>query len=251
MGSTSRHAATSSGVATPTVGLATPGVIGSRVRLIGRAVMPDAAEMFASAGLVLVSDVHAGIAGCGADITVVMETRLADATARAGAEGLFGQASALVLIGEDADPFDQVVALERGADEVLCAPIHPKVLVARLRALCRRAAVRTTRSNESRLVVLGRLAVDAKVREVHFAGEPVHVTSAEFDLLWLLASNAGKVVNRNELLRQLRGLVDNEPNRSVDARLYRLRARFERFVDAAAMIKTVRPYGYMLADVDW
>ena len=158
----------------------------------------------------------------------------------------------MILTARDED-FDRVVGLELGADEFIPKPVQPRVLLAHIRAMLRRAGMgeRTAGGGTGDTVVFGRLEIDAASREVRLAGRPVDLTSSEFDLLWLLASNAGKVMLRDEILRSLRGLHYNGADRSVDARLYRLRRRFADEKEAAWKIKTVRPHGYMFCQEPW
>jgi DNA-binding response OmpR family regulator len=156
----------------------------------------------------------------------------------------------LVTITSAVDPFDELLGLELGADAVIDNLVHPRVLLARLRAISRRAlGVRD--AAPSAILVFGDLRVDGDNREVTLRGRRVMTTSGEFDLLWLLVQNAGQVVRRDVVLRRLRGLTDGVATRSVDARLYRLRRRFANVPDIAARIKSVRPNGYMFAKVDW
>lgn len=161
-----------------------------------------------------------------------------------------GKTLPLVILATNPDPFDEVLGLELGADEIIAKPVHPRVLVARLNALTRRAAVRDRPASRTTLS-FGRLNIDGINREVQYDNVPVEVTASEFDLLWLLARHAGQVLARDEALRELRGLQDTAGNRSIDARLYRLRRRFAGISCAAQRIKTVRPNGYMFSNLPW
>ena len=154
----------------------------------------------------------------------------------------------LFLTAKDED-FDRVLGLEIGADEYLVKPVQPRVLLAHIKAMLRR----TTMEYSERLSVLtfGRLIINSESRDVKFDGAPLRFTAAEFDLLWLLASRAGKVTHRDYLLRELRGLEESHEDRSVDARLYRLRKRFPSGVDAQRHIKSIRPHGYLFSVEPW
>jgi two-component system OmpR family response regulator/two-component system response regulator RstA len=77
------------------------------------------------------------------------------------------------------------------------------------------------------------------------------MTSAEFDLLWLLASHAGELMHRDDILRRLRGLEHAHGDRSVDARLYRLRRRFGDAEGVLRRIKTIRPHRYLFSVEPW
>jgi len=160
----------------------------------------------------------------------------------------------LVTLAASVDPFDEVLALELGTDEVIGRQVHPRVLLARLHALSRRALrVRASSGAGTPVLTLrfGDLHVDGENRNVTLRGNRIRTTSGEFDLLWLLAKNAGHVIQRDEVLKRLRGLTGSHGNRSIDARLYRLRLRFPDIPDVAVRIKSVRPYGYMFVNAPW
>lgn len=156
----------------------------------------------------------------------------------------------LVVLSQVADPFDEVLALELGADEVIGRQVHPRVLLAQLQAISRRASRARTETQVS-MLRFGGLQVDGTNREVSLAGQRISLTAGEFDLLWLLAQHAGRVIHRDDVLRRLRGLSGSHGNRSIDSRLYRLRHRFTGIPDIATRIKSVRPYGYMFANSPW
>jgi DNA-binding response OmpR family regulator len=156
----------------------------------------------------------------------------------------------LVAITASVDPFDEVLGLELGIDEVIHATTHPRVMLARLRAISRRSNHSMANAPQA-VFTFGKLVVDGSKREVTLRDARIAMTSAEFDLLWLLAQHAGHVVRRDEVLKRLRGLTESHLSRSVDARLYRLRKRFFEVPDIVARLKTVRPYGYMFANMAW
>lgn len=157
----------------------------------------------------------------------------------------------MLLTARDED-FDRVVGLELGADEFLAKPVQPRVLLAHIRALLRRAGMGERPSGAGTdSVVFGRLEIDAAAREVRLAARPVDLTSSEFDLLWLLARNAGKVLSRNDILQKLRSLDYDGSDRSVDCRIYRLRRKLGDLADGAERIKTIRNVGYLFSPTNW
>jgi two-component system OmpR family response regulator/two-component system response regulator RstA len=156
----------------------------------------------------------------------------------------------LMLTAKDED-FDQVLGLELGADDYLNKPVQPRVLLARIKALVRRASGELDHAHDRNVLQFGRLRIDAVNRDVTLGDERIELSPAEFDLLVLLASNAGKVMQRDEILKSLRGLHYSNADRSVDARLYRLRRRFGKDSEANWKIKTVRPHGYMFCMEPW
>ena len=157
----------------------------------------------------------------------------------------------MILTARDED-FDRVVGLELGADEFIPKPVQPRVLLAHIRAMLRRAGMgERPAGGGSDPVVFGRLEIDAAAREVRLAGKPVDLTSSEFDLLWLLARNAGKVLSRNDILQKLRSLDYDGSDRSVDCRIYRLRRKLGDLADSAERIKTIRNVGYLFSPTNW
>lgn len=156
----------------------------------------------------------------------------------------------LMLTARDED-FDRVIGLELGADDYLIKPIQPRVLLAHIKAMLRRQEIIGAAENTPELLSFGRLQISRINRDVVCDNEHIRLTSAEFDLLWLLAVNAGVVMRRDDILQKLRGLDYANEDRSVDARLYRLRKRFGTNPEVVNRIKTVRPHGYMFSMEPW
>jgi two-component system OmpR family response regulator/two-component system response regulator RstA len=156
----------------------------------------------------------------------------------------------VMLTARDED-IDQVLGLEMGADDYLAKPVQPRVLLAHIKAILRRLQVpeRTQETGDS--VEFGGLVVSHGSREVSLRGKAVELTTAEFDLLWLLATNAGRVLPRNEILKSLRGLDYDGVDRSIDSRVSRLRRKLGDDATAAGHIKTVRPHGYLFSPNPW
>lgn len=152
-------------------------------------------------------------------------------------------AGPILMLTARTDDMDQVLGLEMGADDYVPKPVQPRVLLARMRALLRRAEL-TDQSGDSRLS-FGNLEVDSATREAWLEGERVDLTSAEFDLLWLLASNAGRVLTREEIFNNLRGIKYDGQDRSIDVRVSRIRPKIGDDPNHPHRIKTVRSKGYL------
>jgi DNA-binding response OmpR family regulator len=153
------------------------------------------------------------------------------------------QTPLLVVVRELRD-LDQVLALEMGADDVVDAALAAPVVAARLRALWRRGA--PPRDPEpARELRFGALQLSLVQRQVRLAERVVPLTEGEFEVLWLLASRAGQPLSRRELLRSVRGLDDHPLDRSIDCRVYRIRAKLGDEGDAPQRIRTVRNHGYV------
>jgi DNA-binding response OmpR family regulator len=149
----------------------------------------------------------------------------------------------LTAKGED---IDQVLGLEMGADDYVVKPVEPRVLLARIEAILRRARPAQGAPKEARLSA-GRLEIDAGKRSAAIGGRALELTTGDFDILWLLASRQGSVVTRDEILRVVRGIDYDGLDRSIDARICRLRRKLQEAGGAESMIKTVRLRGYLFA----
>ena len=146
----------------------------------------------------------------------------------------------IIMLTARGDVMDRVVGLELGADDYLPKPFEPRELVARIQTVLRRR--KATPLAEIRLQFEG-LAIDPVTRSVQCMGQAVELTSTEFDLLHLLAREAGKVFSRDDILNALRGHEVELYTRAVDIVVSRLRKKLEP-LDA---IKTLRNAGYQLA----
>lgn len=156
----------------------------------------------------------------------------------------------LMLAVRELRDLDQVLGLEMGADDVVDAAVAAPVVAARLRALWRRGA--GTRDVEpARELRFGRLELLALQRQVRLADRVVPLTEGEFEVLWLLASHAGQALSRRELLRSVRGLDDHPLDRSIDSRVYRIRAKLGDDDGVMQRIRTVRNHGYVFCPVGW
>ena len=164
----------------------------------------------------------------------------------------------LMLTARDED-IDQVVGLEIGADDYVTKPVQPRVLLARIRVLLRRAVQPPVLSVQSehkdsatvRELRFGQLHINAATREVRIQGELVDFTTTEFELLWLLAQQAGQVLSRDDILESLRGISYDGMDRSVDLRISRLRKKLGDDPVRPARIKTVRGKGYLFVSESW
>jgi two-component system, OmpR family, phosphate regulon response regulator OmpR len=150
----------------------------------------------------------------------------------------------LMLTGRG-EEMDRIVGLEIGADDYLPKPFSPRELQARLRAILRRGrAVAPAPDAPSRF---GRLEIDRGSRIVRVDGEEKALTSYQFDLLIALASNAGRVLNRERLLDLVKGETLEAFDRSIDVHISRIRAAVEDDPKHPRRIITVRGAGYVFA----
>ncbi|KRW59354.1 response regulator [Pseudomonas sp. TTU2014-080ASC] len=151
----------------------------------------------------------------------------------------------LMLTARD-DDMDQVLGLEMGADDYVCKPVRPRVLLARIRALLRRYEGASEEAvTDRRRLQFGPLVVDSAMREAWLKEQSIELTSAEFDLLWLLTSNAGRILSREEIFSSLRGIEYDGQDRSIDVRISRIRPKIGDDPMHPRLIKTVRSKGYL------
>ena len=150
--------------------------------------------------------------------------------------------SILTARGEEAD---RVMGLELGADDYLAKPFSPRELLARIRAVVRRARGQVGPSVKP--VQVGALALDPGARRASVRGEEIVLTGYEFSLLYALASRAGRVLSREQLIELAGGSADDAFDRSVDVHVSRLRQKLGDDPKNPRMLKTVRGSGYMLA----
>jgi len=170
---------------------------------------------------------------------------------RRGYDGL------IIILTAREDDTDQVVGLEMGADDYVKKPVEPRVLLARIRALFRRTRKKiSNKPTGSRLsveeeMVFGRLRIRRTSFKVEFAGQEIKITTHEFDLLWILAENAGKVMGRDVLYQMLRGFRYDGLDRCIDVLISKLRKKLEDDVARPKRIKTIWGQGYLFVKDAW
>jgi two-component system response regulator CpxR len=137
---------------------------------------------------------------------------------------------------------DRIAGLNAGADDYLPKPFGPEELLARMRAVLRRAGPGAA---PSQVAEAGGVRVDSQTREVWVADEPLDLTAIEFDILDFLVRSAGRVVSRNELAAVLYQRESTPYERSLDVHISHLRKKLER--GDRVQIRTVRGVGYFFA----
>lgn len=155
----------------------------------------------------------------------------------------------ILMVTAKSEPEDIIAGLESGADDYVTKPFDPAVLMARVRALLRRA--RRTQAAETegefQVVRVGQLKLYPEKHEVKCGDQPIHLTRSEFRLLLALANSRGRVLTRDSLISHVQGEGVAVVGRTVDTHVFGLRKKLG---ECADVIETVRGIGYRVRSVD-
>lgn len=159
----------------------------------------------------------------------------------------------ILMLTACAEEVDEILGLELGANDYLSKPVKPRVLLARIKALLRSEAghKEIVMAGQPNSLVFGELKITHDTKAVTLQQKNIAITSNEFDVLWLLALQAGKVISREELVTQLRGIEYDGLDRSIDIRISRLRKKLYDNVAQPYRIKTIWAKGYLFAADAW
>jgi DNA-binding response OmpR family regulator len=173
---------------------------------------------------------------------VILDLRLPDTSGSEVCREIKKQAPALpvIVLSAKTDVMEKVLLLELGADDYVTKPFSPRELLARVRAAVRR----TGESKEVNVFAFGDVSVDFAKMEIFRGGQPVSMTPHEFGLLKFLVQNAGRVIPRSELLREVWGYQDYTATRTVDNHIWKLRVKLESEPAEPVHFLTVHGAGY-------
>lgn len=157
---------------------------------------------------------------------------------------------AILMLTSRNDDLDRILGLELGADDYLVKPVRPQVAVAHLKACLRRTGESAAPASGDE-IAYGRFRINRAARTVMLGDAEVSLTTAEFDLLWLLAERAGNILSRDDIMGGMRGIDHDGIDRSIDMRVSRLRRRLGDDPDRPTLIKTVRGKGYLFSRTGW
>ena len=165
------------------------------------------------------------------------------------------QGPIVLLTSLDSD-MNHILSLEMGASDYILKTTPPAVLLARLRLHLRQHVASPSMPAPATLtphkaIVFGSLSIDPVNRQVLLGGDNVALSTADFDLLWELATHAGQIMDRDALLKNLRGVSYAGMDRSVDVAISRLRKKLLDNANEPYRIKTVRNKGYLFAPHAW
>lgn len=167
-----------------------------------------------------------------------------DVCRRIRAEGRTGADTPILMLTARGDAMDRVVGLEIGADDYMPKPFEPRELLARLKAILRRAKGQSAKAD---VLTFGRLEIDRGARQVRLDGATADLTSYQFDLVVALAEHPGRVLSREHLMDLVKGETLEAFDRSIDVHISRIRAAIEDDPKKPRRVITVRGAGYVFA----
>ena len=151
----------------------------------------------------------------------------------------------IIMLTARGEVMDRVVGLEIGADDYLPKPFEPRELVARIQTVLRRSS----RAPREELLQFGELVIDVPKHSAQLRGEPLRLTTTEFTALTLLARNPGRVLDRDQILNELKGIEADYFNRTVDITMSRLRQKLRDDAKQPTFIKTIWGAGYVFIGI--
>jgi len=152
----------------------------------------------------------------------------------------------IIMLTARGDVTDRVVGLEMGADDYLPKPFEPRELVARIQAVLRRG----DRTDGAERLKVGNLVIDGASRSARLSAAELELTTAEFDLLSLLVRHRGRVLSRDRIMAETRGVDWETFDRAVDVLISRLRQKLGDDPKSPNYIRTVRGAGYCFIGTD-
>jgi len=155
----------------------------------------------------------------------------------------------IIMMTARADEFDEVIGLEVGANDYVIKPVRPRALLARIKSIIRHSEPTEKASKDE--LTFGQLSINGKFKRVTYKGQDVELSTSLFALLWLLASNAGVVLDRDAVFKQLRGREYDGVDRRFDVMISTLRKLFDDNPQQPKRIKTIWGKGYLFVADTW
>lgn len=155
----------------------------------------------------------------------------------------------IIMMTAKADEFDEVIGLEVGANDYVIKPVRPRALLARIKSVLRNSE--KTADKPKNELVFGQLSINEEFKRVIYNNNEIELTSSLFSLLWLLASNAGTVMGREEVFRSLKGREYDGLDRRFDVLVSTLRKKLGDNPQQPKRIKTIWGKGYLFIADAW
>ena len=196
-------------------------------------------------------DAIKGILSCQPDL-VILDVMLPDISGMDICRTIRPKYNGIILMFTALDDdMDHILGLELGADDYIIKPMQPRVLLTKIRTFLRPKNISTDSLNvqSDKIVNTGSLVINCANRTVMIENEKIELTSSDFELLLLLAGHIGEVVDRDTIIKKIRGFDYNGFDRSIDRRVCRLRKKIQKISDHD-YIKTIHGKGYQLCVVD-
>ncbi|RMD78423.1 MAG: DNA-binding response regulator [Lentisphaerae bacterium] len=153
----------------------------------------------------------------------------------------------VIIVSARGEETDIVLGLEFGADDYVCKPFSPRVLLARVRSVLRRAATMREEKDKGALVSLGPISIDADKYSIRVNNEVIGVTPTEFAIMKLLAEKPGKVFTRKQIIDGIRGGGYAVSERTIDVHVLNLRKKLG---EAGKLLETIRGIGYCVRECE-
>ena len=153
----------------------------------------------------------------------------------------------IVMLTARGDDMNRIIGLQIGADDYLPKPFNPLELVARINAVLRRAHASPDQKQTAELIVVGDVEMDNRTHTVRRGGESIDLTAVEYALLEKLLNAPGRILEREDLVKDVLHRELSPFDRSIDTHVSNLRKKLGHQVNGAERIKTVRSVGYIYA----
>lgn len=162
-----------------------------------------------------------------------------------------GYSGYIIMFTAREDEIDQIVGLELGADDYLIKPVKPRLLLAKVKAFLRRGGAENNETKPTQTLEFNKLVINLEKREVILDSELIALTSAEYDLLIVLAKRAGSILSRDEITKKLSGGEYDGLERTIDNKISQLRRKLGDDASVPTRIKTIRSKGYLFVPSAW
>ncbi|MCO7224300.1 response regulator transcription factor [Pleionea sp. CnH1-48] len=156
----------------------------------------------------------------------------------------------IIMLTAKTEEFDEVVGLEVGANDYVMKPVRPRALLARIKAFLRNQTEHN-QPQQNNLLTFGTLKLEEKAKRLTYRDQEVQLSTREFELMWLLASHAGQVLERDHVFKVIKNREYDGVDRTIDALVSGLRKKFNDDSQKPQKIKTIWGKGYLFVADAW